>query len=560
MARLFDHPAALLPVLVLYLALSLYQIELPGLHYDEAFEAVPALQLLQNRPVTAFRNSGLTISGRFYPLMTQDYIGALNTYITLPVIYLLGPRPIALRLPSILIGGLTLSLTYGLTTGLTGRRVVGLAAAMLLAVDPTFIFWNRQGIFVTAITAPLGLMLAYCGLRRGQTGHIRWSLAGAFCLGLGLYAKLLFVWLIAALAGALILLNLGWLLKNRNSLAGFIRQYGSKKEIGGAIAAVIIGCWPLLLYNLQTGGTFRSLSENAGTSYYGVDNSALGYNLVTRLDQFVALLNSSHLWYLGQIYANPLPGILFGLLLGWVLWLVWRGTSGQPTKMALFPWLVIGLVILASIQTVSALWVTHFAVLMPWPAIAMAVGGWFVWGQITVERWKTLGLGLGLGLLLLSNLTTTLRYHRALTESGGLSTHSDAIYDLTTWLADHTTPTGPPVVAMDWGLAAPIFYLTNGQVAPIEVFGYAWQPDLDLTDRLARFIPEANTFYLWRAPDEVIFDRSDEFKALYRPLALEETIEAAFYERSGRPILGITRLVKCGTQGIESPEPAVHCP
>jgi hypothetical protein len=77
---------------------------------------------------------------------------------------------------------------------------------------------------------------------------------------------------------------------------------------------------------------------------------------------------------------------------------------------------------------------------------------------------------------------------------------------------------------------------------------------------LARFIPEANTFYLWRAPDEVIFDRSDEFKALYRPLALEETIEAAFYERSGRPILGITRLVKCGTQGIESPEPAVHCP
>src|SRR5688572_31983959 len=33
-------------ILILYTGLSLYQIELPGLHYDEAFEAAPALQML----------------------------------------------------------------------------------------------------------------------------------------------------------------------------------------------------------------------------------------------------------------------------------------------------------------------------------------------------------------------------------------------------------------------------------------------------------------------------------------------------------------------------------
>jgi hypothetical protein len=162
----------------------------------------------------------------------------------------------------------------------------------------------------------------------------------------------------------------------------------------------------------------------------------------------------------------------------------------------------------------------------------------------------------GLGLLLITNLTSVIRYHLALAESGGLSTHSDAIYDLSGWLAAHPDR---PVIAMDWGLAAPVTYLTAGRVTPTEVFGYLWQPDAELTPRLQRFIAQPAALYLWRAPDEIIFDRSPEFKALYRPLNLEETIEAAFYERSGRPVLGVTRLVKCGTPGVNSPEPASHC-
>nr|HMQ56487.1 hypothetical protein [Anaerolineae bacterium] len=46
-------------IALLYLGLSLYQLDLPGLHYDEAFEAVPAGELFQGPPGTAFRPSGL---------------------------------------------------------------------------------------------------------------------------------------------------------------------------------------------------------------------------------------------------------------------------------------------------------------------------------------------------------------------------------------------------------------------------------------------------------------------------------------------------------------------
>jgi hypothetical protein len=587
-ASRFVSLSSLGAIILLYATLSLYQINLPGLHYDEAFEAVPALQLWQGQPVVAFRGSGLTLSGQTFPFMTQDYIGALNTYAALPFIAWLGPTPAALRLMSILVGSITLGLTYLLTQQLSSQRWVGLSAALLLAVDPTFIFWSRQGIFVTAITAPIGLAATLCWLRRGCGGSPGWTIAGAFLFGLGLYAKLLFVWLMTALVGAFILLNLSHWLNREMWRIGFDLLNKRTIEIVTAMGAFLLGSWPLIAYNIQTGGTFLNVSQNAATSYYGVNNLAFGPNLLERLRQFGVVLNGSHLWYLGQVISNPMPVIIFMV----ILLLLVAGTVLHPvsiaTQLALFPFLVIGLVILASTATVSALWITHFAVLMPWPAIALALGGWWLVskGPETGDRrlgmhsritnlrakppsgklqseaspWdaseRSLPLGrftlhasrltllIGLGLLTITNLISVIRYHQSLSESGGLGSHSDAIYELSDWLAGHPDS---PVAAMDWGLAAPVTYLTNGQVTPTEVFGYIWASDAELTPRLKQFIAQPATLYLWRSPDEIIFDRSPEFKALYRPLNLEETIEAAFYERSGRPILGVTRLVSQGT-------------
>mgnify|MGYP000577914035 CR=1 FL=1 len=97
-------------------------------------------------------------------------------------------------------------------------------------------------------------------------------------------------------------------------------------------------------------------------------------------------------------------------------------------------------------------------------------------------------------------------------------------------------------------------YLTRGAVTPTELFGYAWESDAALTARLTQFIGYPDAVYLWRAPDEIIFDRSRPFRALYAARGLEEDILAAFYERSGRPVLGATRLVAAGT-ATNPPQP-----
>jgi hypothetical protein len=161
-------------------------------------------------------------------------------------------------------------------------------------------------------------------------------------------------------------------------------------------------------------------------------------------------------------------------------------------------------------------------------------------------------LSLIAGFLFITAAMTTMRYHQTLTISGGLGTHSDAIYDLTDWLKMHTDK---PIIAMDWGLAAPVTVLSGGQVNPIEVFGYAWRGSDSFEAIIQPYLKPEDAIFLWRAPDEIIFDRSSDFRADYQPLQLEETILEAFYERSGRPVLGATTLVPTGTAGNKPTAP-----
>src|SRR5215203_3200036 len=90
---------------LLYLILATYQLGLPGIHYDEAKEAgVNAVELLNGDPVTPFRNATLELFGRQFPLMVQDYIGALDVYLAISLLGLTGVGVPNLRVLSVLAG------------------------------------------------------------------------------------------------------------------------------------------------------------------------------------------------------------------------------------------------------------------------------------------------------------------------------------------------------------------------------------------------------------------------------------------------------------------------
>ena len=155
--------------------------------------------------------------------------------------------------------------------------VAGLIAVTLLAASPNFVFWSRQGIFVTNLTQPLTLLCIWQGLRWWRTGRPSALWLSALAGGLALYAKLLAIWVIgpfAALAG-------GWWviarLRGRSDIPGL-----SSTQFTLALIAFAAPLLPLLLFNVQTGGTLGSVGGNLRESYYGVDNLAIGRNLLMR--------------------------------------------------------------------------------------------------------------------------------------------------------------------------------------------------------------------------------------------------------------------------------------
>lgn len=556
--------------LAVFLALTLYQVQLPGLHYDEAREAgLPALQILRGMPVEAFRGAGFTVGRSLFPLMVVDYIGATNVVLALPFLALGGPQVAALRALPVCLSVLSLLLLYALARQLYNRRVAA-AAFLLLAVSPSFVFWSRQGIFVTSTVIPLSLGAALCLLRWYRQGSRRYLWLGMFLMGLGLYTKFLFLWIIAAYAAAFLLFEGPRLLRaiRRRQVAALPYPLGWP-EIGGAVVAFLAGAAPLILYNLQTGGTFGTIGQNLTTSYYGTNNLAFWQNLTTRWAQILAVLTGGHLWYLGGIFENRLwPYAAAAALLASAVLLAAR--RGRGLRRTLLPWLICSVVLLLSCFTVSALWPTHFAILAPWPPLALAVSldlisewlGTLTTGAPRTQR-ETRGTGdtveglepsastsplallpwLLVVLLIVLDLRVDVAYHQALAGSGGLAGHTSAIYDLAAGLDSRASAAPGAPIAMDWGVAAQVEFLTGGRVRPAEIFGYDWRADEAFSQRLAPYLDDPGNVYVFHSPAETVFPRREAFDALVASRGQATTTEEVYRQKDGKAMFTVVKVV-----------------
>jgi len=533
--------------LIVFLALCLYQIKLPGLHYDEAREAgVPAMQLFTGQPVETFRGSGIRITGKAFPLMVTDYIGALNVYLLLPFFALLGSNVFALRLMPIVFAALTIILTYLLAQQLFNRRVA-VITCLLLAVNPSFIFWSRQGVFVTSITATIAVASLLCWLRWYRERRARYLYLGAYLFGLGLYAKLLFLWVIAALGATFFVLKMSSLRKGFR-LWPIPGRLGYRQLVTASLC-FLSGILPLIIYNVQTQGTFLTLTGNLTSTYYGASNLAFTENLATRLEQLKVVLNGGHLWYLGGVFTNDLYPLFFvGAGLACIPVVLWK--ARREWRRAAFPFLMLAFMVLASCFTVSALWFTHYAILVPFLPLAIAVSL-----DLLVRRAISPGAGqkgnlirrlipglvvfLIIAVLAVSDLQVDLSYHRALARSGGYAAHSDASYELARYLQSQGVASP---LAMDWGIDAPVQFLTLGAVNPIEIFGYEWESDKAFEERLVGFLSDPDNLYIFHSPDETVFHRRQTFDRLVLEMGKVSRVEEVILDRSGKSIFALVKV------------------
>ncbi|MHB0857368.1 MAG: ArnT family glycosyltransferase [Anaerolineae bacterium] len=512
--------------IVLYGLLGTYQLSLPGPNQDETLDAVPAAQVVLGQRLD--NEASVRLGEGRWPIMVMPYVGCTSTYTYIPWFSLLGVSVRTLRLANLFTGLLTLLAIWGFLRELLDARVASLAT-LLLAVNPTYVFWTRMGAYVALPLLPLAVLTLWALLRWYRGRGAGYLVAAGFYLGLGLSTKILFLWFWAALTLAWLLLT-PWLRPGRGwrRLLWPLQQARWSTWAMAGLAA-LVGAAPLIIYNVQTRFySLRFMLRNAvQTELYGVNNLDLAGNLRTVLaTDLRQLLDGS--WFaeiLGPGRANPL-GVAAPVLAACALLYLalTRRLPCRGRRLALLAILATA-VVFQSAFTITGLGAMHLLIVWPFPQVLVAAA--LCAGLGALERHRLRGMGhVALALMAVvlvgSEAATTLRYHTDLSRSGGVGAYSDAVYALA---ADLDQPGAPHPVALDWGFRRTVQLLTQGRVNPEEGFDYTQTPGEIFWAYISRRVAEMPALYLFHS------DKYTAFSGHW------ELFEEAAYRTRQRPVL-----------------------
>ena len=524
-----------------YLAFALPNLRLPGVYYDEVLQVLPAMHSA-GYPVTedylVMHNSVFGI-GRFrLPLLTTSYLGAIETFIFAVIFQFIIPTVTTVRLTFVVLGVITIILTYIWSRQIVGRWW-GLAVALLVATDASYIFYTRvdNGPVNAMLIIKLGMLIGFTDwYKTGRAMGFYW---GAFLLGLGVYDKANFLWLIGA--GAVVLVVFA-----RKALLQRLR--GSYRTIIIGIGLTILGSSPYLMYLvISGGGPFRSIVTSFARSGLGVDNSHFGVNLRLRGQQFLDMMSGYRtlLDYTNSEIAFPrfpLP------LQAWLT--IAAGLAAIPLyffsakRRALPIALALAIVLIIVFSTVTPTGLNPFHLVLIYPfqqllvvSLLVAVSEYFFRSPIMVR-----GMVPGaVGAILLTNTFVVIQNHQVLLNTGGVGTWSDSMYSL----SDYLMRQNKSIVCMDWGLCHPLQVLSRGALRTSD----RWQTFLfsiaDVTP-MADLLKQPDTLFLFHSPHytqvTIVSDQDYPRRTLLqtaRQLGVEVKLVHTLAQKNGQPLYQI---------------------
>jgi hypothetical protein len=520
--------------LAVYSAIGLAWIRLPGPYYDELL-FVPAAM---GAPAAA----KLRVFHHDLPAMLSTYVGALKGWLWYFVFVVWKPTLYSARVPAVLLGGLALLFFY-----LWARRwyptTTVLLALTLVAADPSYIFTARLDWGPAVLSHVLvwaGLLLGTVWYKRAHVKSARSLAAGhfllgsaAFCFGLGLWDKAVFIWFLVALSLSLLLLF-------RNEFIGCFQT----RALALFLACFLAGALPFLIVNLKTG--------RQGTATMVRLEPWDPTQLVIKLKNIKGTLVGESTYYLVTMGPDISPqdrnpsvvgtalasvGSLTEPLGNAFLWIFCLAATCAPffrenRRAVLFPFVITALMwaqmIIAKGAGVS---VHHYVLAYPFPQLGVAA----VVGQIweSAKRWTRPAIVAAVAVVLVRELSWDARYLRMFRETGGRLLWTDAIYEI----ADFLQVQKPTQVAiMDWGFYNQLLLLTQGRVPMYEDWYAADAP------RIVGLINEPNSLFLLHTKEVDPFPGGQKLLGEIAPQenAACRTVRG-FFEREGRMVAILVR-------------------
>ena len=134
----------------------------------------------------------------------MSYNGALKTWIFAPVLLFSRPTAALIRVPAIVVGGVTIVLFGMLLDRVHGRRAAW-TGSILLATDTLFLLTTTYDWGPVALQHLLLVAVMFFAVRWFQDGREGSLAAAAFCCGLAFWDKAVFVWIFSGMLAGLLL-------------------------------------------------------------------------------------------------------------------------------------------------------------------------------------------------------------------------------------------------------------------------------------------------------------------------------------------------------------------
>lgn len=552
-----------------YVSVAIAQLDRPGLEYDETFWGPAALGRTRDftapsaiAPASRFSPLAFTtfapsLGAYVLPVMLMPYWGALKVYLQAPVFALWGVSPWTIRLPAIVLGAFTLLLFERLCACICSPAVA-LLALILLASDPSFIFYIRHDFGGAALTLFLVIAPLWCLVRWRETTRIAWWSLAFFLFGFGLYHRLDYLGFLTALASVTIVCRFFPSFYGALSSLLPFRQLG-KREISFAGLGLFLGMSPLLFFAWQRPTIaatvlsqavssprqdFVSVVQLKGYVLWTVLNGMSMYDFFAnrctvnigkvvaadgevRVGSFAAAEQSFPLSSLFTGTLTPYWLLFFSVVLWWF---------HPPPTLRVLGALLFALLLWLFVMP-SALRGHHFVVFLPFAQAFLAVSLLWMWEQARL-RWTKVVMIVLVVACIGANLAVALRYHHFLIASGGQGVWSTAIYDLSSYLREQCAT--QRCFLGDWGMGTQVMTLAQEELLIEEVFWTTLQGHDRPFDDLQRIKDALFVFYTdpyvnFSRPKRLFF-----MSAAQAGLTLE--IVRVFPDRQGTPILEVIKV------------------
>lgn len=488
--------------IVLFLLLAGYQIELPGIYYDEVLQMPAAIDLLKGQVNGGYHKFGSQeIFGVTLTLMNLDYIGAVKCYLLALSMGIFDIDVRVMRYTVLVIFVIGLVAFWRFAKEEYGETAAAITV-ILIATDPSLMMLSRGDfgpIVVAFITRSFTLWLAARWWRTG--GKSIFLIAAGFFAGLGFYDKINFSWFIVALLFTGIAAYLIGKRLPKLSLWAVLLT----------LVAALVASLPFWIYNFYYNWPFLTRINQGMTmnDYFSL--------IPQRTDLLVGLIDGtapSWLYFTSNDLSSFSTGktLLLPLFLGSLILVTFVAVFRQQWHLLFLPG-IIGLIALQIFLTPQTIGMHHWTMLYPMPHLIVGVAVHLITSQLcqTVQIKNRIGLivlSIIVTVVVLVNCRVVSRYHHLLEKTGGSGLFSAAIYDLSDTLKrDYANS---PLQLMDWGLNHTLFFLSSGTLYTNEPF-WSLIEDSDDNKLIRELIDDPDNVFIFNAPSSAlyphIFDR-----------------------------------------------------